>query len=90
MRTEEEAQDIIDGFKFDNAYPITIEVSYGCSGGKICSYRHGLSKRELFAAMAMQGILADPNASNPKLCASLAVRFADALIKQLNNGKEED
>lgn len=44
----------------------------------------GLTKRELFAAMTMQGIMADPNVENPIAAASLAVICADALINELN------
>lgn len=51
----------------------------------------GLTKRELFAAMAMQGILAaDLNWSDvppktiPQELSNLAVRYADALIAALN------
>jgi hypothetical protein len=47
----------------------------------------GLSKRELIAAMAMQGLLADgPNHSVIFTC-STAVNYADALIAEL--GKEK-
>lgn len=47
---------------------------------------NGLTFRQLFAAMAMQGMLADPNASQitPELMAGAAVEFADALIAALN------
>lgn len=41
----------------------------------------GLTKREFFAAMAMQGLLSNPNIS---CVTSLAVLFADQLIKALN------
>lgn len=44
----------------------------------------GLTKRELFAAMAMQGIAADPNCFNAKTCAKNAVEWADALIAELS------
>lgn len=45
----------------------------------------GLTKRELFAAMAMQGMLADPESStNPNTVACLAIDCADCLIKQLS------
>ena len=48
----------------------------------------GLSKREYFAAMAMQGLLANPNygAPDPTTDAFVAVREADALLAEL--GKE--
>jgi hypothetical protein len=43
----------------------------------------GLSKRELFAAMAMQGILNQPGNHNELQTANDAVAYADALIKRL-------
>lgn len=54
--------------------------------------RPSLTKRELFAAMAMQGILSDPNSNAPRsqvkdfriAVAKCAVEFADALIIALN------
>ena len=43
----------------------------------------GLTKRELFAAMALQGLIAGGNTSE-KGTAEMAVFFADALIRKLN------
>lgn len=56
-------------------------------------FNPGLSKREMLAAMALQGILANNNQdsqdpSNVKYNPELAVRYADALIKELNNTSE--
>ena len=58
-------------------------------------HRGGLTKRELFAAMAMQGMLSvfDPNSlphtweGHPGSLASIAVKCADALIAEFK-GKE--
>jgi len=45
----------------------------------------GLTKRELFAAMAMQGLLSNPELSAEfEAYASDSVKFADALIDGLN------
>ena len=45
----------------------------------------GLTKRELIAAMAMQGLLANPNVCMAfDTVAAMAVRAADALIERLN------
>ena len=47
----------------------------------------GLTKRELIAAMAMQGMLANSNlvnGSTTNLIADWAVDYADALIERLN------
>lgn len=51
----------------------------------------GLTKREYFAGLAMQGMLADPNLSdyNPKFIAGLAVDFSDAILKELDKPKNE-
>lgn len=55
----------------------------------------GLTKREHFAAMAMQGLLSIyddgqnaicPNEENVIYMAKLSVRAADELLKQLDNG----
>ena len=48
----------------------------------------GLTKREYFASMAMQGILADPdNQGYAEGIAKDAVKMADELITQLNQTK---
>jgi len=44
--------------------------------------QYGLTKREYFAAMAMQGMLSDPERYGA--IAKWAVKFADALIEELN------
>lgn len=45
----------------------------------------GLTKRELIAAMAMQGILSQENSGDftPKGAASEAIEYADALLEAL-------
>lgn len=46
----------------------------------------GLTKREHFAILAMQGILSHSFGSgNPEDCAICALQNADALIKELND-----
>jgi hypothetical protein len=56
----------------------------GQDGSPCASYEPGLTKRELFAAMAMQGLLADPDINSPNdLLARCAVGYADALLKEL-------
>lgn len=54
----------------------------------------GLTKREYFAAMAMQGLLACPMGTqfsdyvhSPTECAMESVMFADALIAELEKEK---
>lgn len=63
----------------NSAYPFSIEIEKGCT----YNY-YGLTKRELFAAMAMQGFCADPEMGTIEKSASLAVKCADALINELN------
>jgi len=44
----------------------------------------GLTKREYFAGLAMQGILSyDGQGGSPELYAKNAVQFAEALLKEL-------
>ncbi len=56
----------------DAAYPNNMKPDYG------------LSKREYFAAMAMQGLCADSSMTKSQSIASLSVACADALIEELN------
>lgn len=54
------------------------------------SHPFGLTKREYFAALAMQGLLADENnLSTIQSAAAYAVKFADALIAELNKEAAE-
>ena len=48
----------------------------------------GLSKREYFAAAALQGVISTDNYGSIKQAACFAVEFADALINELN--KQDD
>ena len=45
---------------------------------------YGLTKREYFAAMAMQGFLANSYSTRNSQLAELAVNQADSLIEELN------
>lgn len=47
---------------------------------------HGLTKRDLFAMAAMQGILSDPNSSyvGADIIANYSVEAADALLAELD------
>lgn len=47
------------------------------------SYWDGLIKREYFAAMAMQGLCANPAVSDNANIAKISVSLADELLKQL-------
>jgi len=67
-----------------------VEHNYNNYGVSCINTIPGLTKREYFAAMAMQGFLAssvsinNTNERTPKLIASVAVITADALIEALN------
>lgn len=66
----------------DNAFPY---VSFNSEGQHNC-IEYGLTKREYFAAMAMQALI-HSHAHAENVCAENAVIYADALIKQLNESK---
>ena len=60
------------------------EAAYPISTDRFIVER-GLTKRELIAAMAMQGMLANPTFGCPKnVAAQHATQYADALIERLN------
>jgi len=50
-------------------------------------YQPGLTKREYFAGLAMQGVLSNPQLTclNIETITDLAIRQADELLKQLSN-----
>ena len=60
------------------------EAAYPVSTDRFIVER-GLSKRELIAAMAMQGLLSCPNyIESTETIAATSIRVADALIEQLS------
>lgn len=64
------------------AFPTLAEAN-----GKEAVGSDGLSKRELLAAMAMQGLLACPTSpGNADVLAQDAVKHADALLSELAKG----
>lgn len=73
--------------KNDDIFP---QIGYG-ELGTTCS-KGGLTKRELFAAMAMQGILSNSKYSKedhvPIVVAADSMRLADVLLKKLSSTKE--
>ena len=54
--------------------PIQSSISY--------VFKNGLTIRQYFAAMAMQGF--SVNRLSPEMTAELSVKFSDALINELN------
>lgn len=45
---------------------------------------YGLTKREHIASIVLQGIVTNSSRSDPGVAASKAVKFTDALLKELN------
>ena len=72
----------------NSAFPIKMDLEKG-----LTTFSSGLTKREYFSALAMQGIMSNPNSLAIQTKAELvniAVKTADLLIKELNkeqNGK---
>lgn len=60
---------------------------YGYANQHIIRSEKGLTKREHFAAIAMQGILSSKLQISPELVTDYAVEYADALIEALNKNK---
>lgn len=52
------------------------------------SIQAGLTKREYFAALALQGLLSGPKNESPGTAAARAVQCADALIDALGKSGE--
>lgn len=65
-----------DDLDFDPAFPNTINYTQ----------YPGLSKREWFAGLAMQGMLAYGPESDASYLARNSILYADALIKELERG----
>jgi len=92
---EDEKKEMLSNSKMmsDSAFPVTIELQY--SSRPEVGFRStskGISKREYFAAMAMQGLATKEeiqatdgwNRDRKESCARYAVNMADALIAELN------
>lgn len=82
-----EATEVFSDNSIRSAYPC--EVS--CNNGKLEMY--GLTKREYFAGLAMQGMLANLNGAllsggtktlHPNHIAQMSVIHADAVLKELD------
>ena len=68
-----------------SAYPVRVEATVDIDGKPelFTAFSTGLTKRELFAAMAMQGILANAETHSVDAAAD-AVALADELIAELD------
>jgi hypothetical protein len=60
-------------------------TGFGYSAPYPSYYKNGLTKREYFAALAMQGILSGKVQIDSNLVGDYAVEYADQLIKSLNS-----
>ena len=65
--------------------PITPTLRYNQSSGQPDGHLLGLTKREYFAGLAMQGMLANKDASEFTCSetAEVSIRYADELLNQL-------
>lgn len=59
------------------------DMAFPCDGPNVPAY--GLTKREYFAAMAVQGLLACDDTWEPATVAARAKRHADALLEALSD-----
>lgn len=93
-RTEKEAHELANLISSKNAFPFIFKVTYGVNGkdeGYVEAIRSGLTKREYFAGLAMQGLLSDIRnretrenlALSDKMIAEYAVIMADNLLEEL-------
>jgi hypothetical protein len=72
--------------KMDPNAPINPYKHLNCNG-QIDNQYKGLTKREYFATMAMQGLLAKYNLKTPEdqeIIAKISIQLADTFISELN------
>lgn len=76
-------------FANEAAFPRPTQYRETDSHNVLLAAQWGLTKRELFAAMVMQGIVANKEgpAGNWEKCAAHAVKAADALLSALEHVK---
>lgn len=75
----------------ETAFPVSLEFQYESNPGKRFTLTYGgMSRREYFAAMAMQGMMTNIDCSyfSSDSIAKAAVQHADALIEALNKDSE--
>jgi len=68
-------------YKHDPAFPSTTTDGFGCVTTM------GLSRREYFAAMALQGLVTDKDLPIEN-AVKISVRCADLLLEELNKDKD--
>ena len=76
----------------NNADMPAAPISVSSTGGNLCSsdfeYGEGLTKREHFAGLAMQGLLSNHGNESADECALNAVDYADALLRKLETSHD--
>lgn len=79
-------------FKWNEpGYGDTITICDSSGSKQFLPYKQGLTKREYFAAMAMQGLIAGAEYAVPLIeLAEQSVEIADALINELNKEDYEN
>jgi hypothetical protein len=81
--------------KFDPVYPESVALS-GQEVAEKSSFYNGLSLQQHFSSMAMQGLLSTEIVQYPsdpevkQKLVSIALDYADELIKQLNERNKND
>ena len=70
--------------KSNGTEPVYPGQPLGASGEPIAEYYYGITKRELFAAMALQAVITNDHQNiGYETGAGHAVKYADALLKEL-------
>lgn len=74
----------------ESAYPLSEQMAFPVQGSELAGSLYaekGLTKRELFAAMALQGLLANPARVGGSFSevSEVAVRQADVLLEALSD-----
>ncbi len=72
------------------AYPIAYEEEYGDYGKKMLVTQTGLTIRQYYAGLAMQGLVANGSTVFGDKIAISAVNYADDLINELNKREDEN
>jgi len=78
----------------ENGKKPAFSVALHDNGNALHKEAMGLTKREYFAGLAMQGLMTsqDQNGSwrhDIKTCAEISVQMADAILAELDKSKEE-
>lgn len=74
---------------YDAAFPCQLEYNLSILGKSMVT-QMGMSKREVIAAHALQGLLSNEKIANMEYAARKAIEAADALINKLNEEVKND